>query len=330
MKARNIFSFITATLILTVSVFFLNGCDKNSVDPNNMTDDEYIQSVVSGGYDNDYTNEDNLMTQEYGDLNNEGAVPDNEGNPPLNPYDSLKKWGRKITGVNRNYNLTNEGDSLKNMIVTTTFSGNFIIIGYQNGVLDTTVKPYTESMSRKLVFKRIAFTEHPRRNWRLYTVSILDGETTQPEVGSAKVQITKVEIYKNNSATPTYIFNGPDFNSTSFTTKLFGGAGIPQLDRNDVVKVKIYTTSQMQSTDYVAFHWAKNTFGFHRIPFALESQSGSGPYYRIYAKDFNIYGNHRIGAHNAYFSANTRESLYDDDINKFASDLVGIPFKVTK
>lgn len=330
MKARNIFSFFTAILILTVSVFFLNGCDKNSVDPNNMTDDEYIQSVVSGGYDNDYSNEDNLMTQEYGDLNNEGAVPDNEGNPPLNPYDSLKKWGRKITGVNRNYNLTNEGDSLKNMVVTTTFSGNFIIIGYQNGVLDTTVKPYTESMSRKLVFKRIAFTEFPRRNWRLYKVSILDGETTQPELGSSKVQITKVEIYKNNSGTPTYTFNGNDFTTTMFTTKLFGGVGIPQLDRNDVVKVKIYTTSQMQSTDYVAFHWSKNTFGFHRIPFSLESQTGSGPYYRVYSKDFYIYGNHRIGAHNAYFSANTRESLYDDDINKFSSDLVGIPFKVTR
>lgn len=330
MKAKNIFSSLVLLLILSASVLFLNGCDKSTVDPNNMTDDEFIQSVVSGGYDNDYTNEDNLMTQEYGDLNNEGAVPDNEGNPPLNPYDSLKKWGRKLTGVNRNFNLTNEGDSLKNMVVTTTFSGNFVIIGYQNGVLDTTVKPYTESMSRKLVFKRIAYTEFPRRNWRLYKVSILDGETTQPEMGSSKVQITKVEIYKNNSGTPTYTFNGSDFTSTMFTTKLFGGVGIPQLDRNDVVKVKIYTTSQMQATDYVAFHWSKNTFGFHRIPFTLESQTGSGPYYRVYTKDFNIYGNHRIGAHNAYFSANTRESLYDDDITKFASDLVGIPFKVTR
>ena len=28
----------------------------------------------------------------------------------------------------------------------------------------------------------------------------------------------------------------------------------------------------------------KNAFGFHRIPFNLESESGSGPYYRIYSK----------------------------------------------
>ena len=164
----------------------------------------------------------------------------------------------------------------------------------------------------------------------MYKVSNLDGETTQPQTGSSKVQITKVEIYKNNSSTPNYVFNGPDFTGTLFTTKLFGGEGIPQLDRNDLVKVKIYTTSQSVKTDYVAFHWAKNTYGFHRIPFTLESETGSGPYSRIYTKDFNIYGSHRIGAHNAYFSANTNESLYNDDLNEFASDLVGIPFKVTK
>jgi hypothetical protein len=316
--------------LVMLTALIISGCQKNAIEPNNMTDDEYVQSVVSGGYDNDYTNEDNIMMQEYNDLNEGGAVLDNESIPPANPYDSLYKWGRRITGVNRNYNITNEGDSLKNVVVTTTFSGNFVIVGYQGGLKDTTVKQYTEVMKRNVVFKRVANTEYPRRNWRLYKVSILDGETTQPQAGSSQVQITKVEIYKNNSGTPTYVFNGPDFNSTLFTTKLFGGTGIPQLDRNDVVKVKIYTTSQLSSTDYVAFHWSKNTYGFHRIPFTLESQTGSGPYYRIYSKDFNIYGNHRIGAHNAYFSANTHESLYDDDVNKFASDLVGIPFKVTK
>lgn len=322
--------FLIPLLLVIITALFITGCQKNATDPNNMTDDEYIQSVVSGGYDNDYTNEDNIMVQEYNDLNEGGAVLDNESIPPANPYDSLYKWGRRITEVNRNYNITNEGDSLKNVVITTTFSGNFVIIGYQGGIKDTTVKLYTEVMKRNVIFRRVANTEYPRRNWRLYKVSILDGETTQPQTGSSQVQITKVEIYKNNSGTPSYVFNGPDFNSTLFTTKLFGGTGIPQLDRNDLVKVKIYTTSQLAGTDYVAFHWSKNTYGFHRIPFTLESQSGSGPYYRIYTKDFNIYGNHRIGAHNAYFSANTRESLYDDDVTKFASDLVGIPFKVTK
>lgn len=326
---RKAASLIPVYFIIILS-FVITGCEKNAVDPNNMTDDQYLQSVISGGYDNDYTNEDNIMMQEYSDLNEGGAVFDNESVPPASPFDSLYKWGRRITDVNRNYNISNEGDSLKTVVITTTFTGTFNIIGYLNGVKDTVSKPYTELMKRQVIFKRIARTEYPRRNWRLYKVSILDGETTQPQTGSSLVQITKVEVYKNNSATPSYVFNGPDFTSTLFTTKLFGGEGIPQLDRNDLVKVKIYTTSQMQNNDYVAFHWSKNTFGFHRIPFTLESQTGNGPYYRVYSKDFNIYGNHRIGAHNAYFSASTHESLYDNDISKFASEMVGIPYKVTK
>jgi hypothetical protein len=330
MNSRNKIAILTPIFLLIITALFISGCEKSAVEPNNMTDNEYVQSVVSGGYDNDYTNEDNIMMQEYNDLNEGTAVFDNETNPPANLYDSLFKWGRKITGVNRNYDITNEGDSIKNVVITTTFTGNFIIIGYQGGVKDTAIKPYTEVLKRNVAFKRVANTEFPRRNWRLYKISVLDGETTQPQLGSSKVQITKVEIYKNNSGTPTYTFNGPDFTNTVFMTKLFGGTGIPEIDRNDLVKVKIYTTSQLADVDYVAFHWAKNTFGFHRIPFALESETGSGPYYRIYSKDFNIYGNHRIGAFNAFFSANTRESLYENDINKFASDFVGIPFKVTR
>jgi hypothetical protein len=330
MKLKNKVTTTIPMFLIVLSFLLISGCERNAVEPSNMTDNEYIQSVISGGYDNDYTNEDNIMMQEYNDLNEGGAVFDNESNPPANPYDSLFKWGRRITGVNRNYNIVNEGDTLKNVTITTTFTGNFNIIGYIGGIKDTMIKPYTEVLNRKVVFKRVANTEFPRRNWRLYQVSNLDGETTQPQIGSSVVQITKVEIYKNNSSTPNYVINGPDFNNTLYTTKLFGGDGIPQLDRNDLVKVKIYTTSQSVNTDYVAFHWAKNTFGFHRIPFTLESETGSGPYYRVYTKDFNIYGSHRIGAHNAYFSANTHNSLYDDNLNEFASDLVGIPFKVTK
>jgi len=52
----------------------------------------------------------------------------------------------------------------------------------------------------------------------------------------------------------------------------FGGSGIPSFNKGEQLTVKVYTTSQMADTDYVAFHWARNTFGFHRVPFVLESQ----------------------------------------------------------
>ena len=131
MKFKNKFLILIPLLLIMFIAILISGCERNAVDPNNMTDNEYLQSVVSGGYDNDYTNEDNIMMQEYNDLNEGGAVLDDESLPPSNPYDSLYKWGRRITGVNRNYNIANEGDTLKNVVITTTFSGNFIIVGYK-------------------------------------------------------------------------------------------------------------------------------------------------------------------------------------------------------
>lgn len=310
------------------AVIFI-GCG-NDVVESEMTDDEFIRYVVSSGYDNDYNNDDNLVSQDIEDLNDEGALFNDNEPPTTSSYDSLYKWGRIITGVNRNTEITNEGDSLKNVVVNTTLNGNIIIIGYLSNVMDTTIKPFTKNTSRKVVFKRIANTDKPRRNWRLYKVSCLDGQTTQPELGSSKVRIDKIEIYRNGEPNPSYTLTGPDFNNIIFVTKLFGGAGLLQLDRNEVIKAKVYTTSQMTEIDYVAFHSSKRGFGHKRTLFDFESQTGSGPYNRIFSKDLIINGTHKLGAYNAHFSATTHESFYEDDISKFASDVVGVPFKVTR
>jgi hypothetical protein len=309
------------TLFLTFSFF---GCNNDNLTNSDLTDDEFLQYVVASGYSSNSTEEDNLMSYESSDLNDNGPISD-DGKTNL---DSLYKWGRIVTNVNLNYNITNQGDSIKTVRVTRTISGNYIILGYINNVLDTTIKPYTAVLYRDIAFKRIGYNPRPRYNWRLYKISMLSGGTTQPQTGGDKVLITKIEVYQNNSATPNYIFNGPDFTQNVFTTVLFGGNGIPVINRNSQVKIKVYTTSQNSDIDYVSWHWARNSFGFHRIPFTLESQTGSGPYFRVYAKTFSIYGNHNLGAHNGYINASTRESLYDDDITKFASTEAGLVYKV--
>jgi hypothetical protein len=86
--------------------------------------------------------------------------------------------------------------------------------------------------------------------------------------------------------------------------------------------------SQDSPLDYVAWHWERNTFGFHRIPFTLESQTGNGPYNRVYSRTINVYNLHKLGAFNGYLSASTRESLFDTDPSKFASSELGFPYLV--
>lgn len=310
--------------IVFIFSLFLASCNKeNATEPKELTDEEFIQQVVTGGYSNNSYDEDNLLSQELTDLDNGGAIKDDDNNPS-SPFDSLMRWGRKI--ISRDRAIENTGnDTIRNVSVTSTISGNYIIIGYRNGQIDSITKPYTEKFYRNVIFKRVARTQYPRLNWRVYQMSNTDGGTTLPQVGSSQVQITKVEIYRYGSVTPAFTFNGPDFQYGYYTTMLFGGAGIPSFNRGKQVVVKVYTFSQQATTDYVAFHWAKNSFGFHRIPFTLENQNGQT---RIYSKTFDIYAQHRIGVFNGYISASTHESLYDNNANKFASDEVGIPYKV--
>ena len=309
-------------LFVAVLAAYLSGCSDNATNPTELTDDQYIESVVKTGFSTS-REEDDVMSNETYDMNDDGAVPD-FGNSPI---DSLLKWGRKITSVNISVTINNQGDTVKNVTVNRTISGNYIIIGMVNGQQDTIVKPYVETTQRLAIFKRIARTPRPRLNWRLYQVSMLDGQTTQPQIGTDYVEMNKVEVYVNGNL--AYTFLGPDFTQNVFTTKFFGGNGIPEVNRGDQVKVNVYTFSTQSETDIVAFHWARNTFGFHREPFTMISNVPNGNGWdRVYEKTFTVYPAHLLGRFNSYISASTHKSLYDDSPSEFASDLVGTPYRV--
>jgi len=326
----------TKNLLLLVifglfSVYLLSGCNETPIE-DNQTDDEFIKEVVTTGTGSGNQEEDDLMSGESGDLDNGGAVYNNGGGGDT-PIDSLIKWGRKVISVNISVTITSEGDSLKIANVTRTINGNYIIVGTVNNVVDTIIKPYTEVIKRTATFKRIGYNPRPRHNWKLYKVSMADGGTTSPQNSNDYVQMQKIDVYVNNAL--TYTLMGPDFTQNVFITKRFGGDGIPKVRLGDVVKLIVTTVSQQSETDIVAWHWARNTFGFHREPFTMTSSipnpTGSG-YLRTYEKTFNIYNNppyvHKYGVFNGFISASTHKSLYDDSPVEFASDLVGTPYRV--
>jgi len=316
---------LTVLLITAGIAVYFTACSDSSVTSDNLTDDQYLQQVVTSGTGSNNQTEEDLMSNESADMDNSGAVYDNDGNP----IDSLIRWGRHITGVNVNYSITNEGDTVKTVNITRTITGNYIIIGNVNGQTDTIVKPYTEVLKRYVAFKRVARTEHPRLNWRLYQVSMADAQTTMPQVGSDYVKMTKLEVYVNGAL--KYTLNGPDFTQDIFTTKRFNGAGIPEVNKGDQVRMVVYTNSKETDPDIVAWHWARNTFGFHRVPFTMTSNvwdpSISG-YDRTYEKTFTIYMQHRVGVFNGYINASTHKSLYEASAGEFASDELGTPYKV--
>lgn len=315
---------ILVMLIIGVFSVYMGGCNDNSVS-DTETDDSYINGVV--GADNqthDQEDDNNIFANEKSDLDDGGLISD-DGDTPI---DSLIKWGRRITSVNVNANITTTGDTMKTVIVTKTITGNYLILGMVNGQQDTIVKPYTQVLHRTAIFKRVARTSHPHLNWRLYQVSMLDGNTTLPQNSDQYVQMQLMQVYINNVL--TYTFTGPDFTQNIFTTKRFDGEGIPKVNFGDNVRVVITTNSTQSDPDIVAWHWAKNTFGLHREPFTMTSQLPNGTgYTRTFEKTFTISSNFSHGwCYNGYISATTHMSLYDDSPSEFSSDLLGIPYRI--
>ena len=148
---------------------------------------------------------------------------------------------------------------------------------------------------------------------------------TNPNAG----QITAISFQINGGTPVTWTPPNGDFTQINFITLRFGGTGIPQVHPNDQVVVNV-TVNSSEMNNYVAWHWARNTFGFHRVPFTFISSTPNGQngYTDVFSKTFTIYANHKLGVFNGFINASTHESLYDDDPSKFASTEVGIPYRV--
>lgn len=315
--------FLTCMAFCVVSVY-LSGCSNNSTSSPYQTDQQWLQSVVNSGYPSGQSDEDNLMGNERYDFNDSVAVSDNNGGP-MDPIDSLLRWGRIVENVQVNLNGAFSGDTLYSVAVTRVITGHYRIIGYKNGLPDSVNKPYSETLNRNIIFKRVDRKADPRFNWRVYQISLLSGTTTTPQNGNTNTQISNIQILINGN--PAYNWSG-DFTQTMFTTYKFGGNGIPHANTGDQVTINV-TVNSNELNNYVAWHWARNTFGFHRIPFTFVSAvPGGNGYYVTFTKTFNIYSGHRLGVFNGYISANTHESLWDDNLNLFSSTEVGIPYRI--
>src|SRR5438552_11574460 len=157
---------------------------------------------------------------------------------------------------------------------------------------------------------------------------MVDGKTTMPQNSDQYVQMQQLQVYINR--TLAYTFSGPDFTQNVFITRRFNGSGIPIVNVGDNVRLVVITNSTQPEPDYIAWHWAKNTFGFHREPFTMTLQVPNGTgYTRTYEKSFTIFNGHLNScAYNGYISASTHKSLYDDSPSEFASDLIGIPYRI--
>lgn len=231
-------------------------------------------------------------------------------------------WGRRVTNATRTIDFVREGDTIVVATITHTITGE-IKIAAKDSPQDTTItivtKPFTETTTRKVKVTRIARTDRPRDNWRIRETSAVSGGT-----GDAALTVNQLTAVVGQD---TLVITDP----LEFYLKLpaFTGRRMPSIGQNANIKVQFTVTSTESDTDFVFLHrpfqWLNpSVFRPARVRMTLVSQTGSGPFVRVYEHSWT---GHITGRHHFFVSALTRNSLFDDAA-PWATKMWGIPYIV--
>jgi len=225
-------------------------------------------------------------------------------------------WGRQVTSVSRTVSFEDLADTVVIATIIKTISGN-VKIAALDSLQDTTVaivsKPFTETLTRKVKFFKIANTNRIRDNWRMREISALKGGTLNSLITIDQLQA----IIGTDTLTVT------DPNEYYLRFAGFGGRQMPSLGMTTPITVRITVTSTESDTDFVMLHRPAMMRPLHRRAI-LVSETGSGPYTRVYEFSWD---SHIKGRHHFYVSAVTRNSLFDDAA-PWATQLWGFPYLV--
>lgn len=312
----------------TLAALQFSGCMKNNTLEPFSTDQQYFMSVVGGNESDSH----DLLTSDQDALNDGETFGIAQKSLPPSIQSSLignpivpQKWGRVISSVSRTITRTDaSGDTVAVVRFDVSYTGNFVIIGTVNGVLDTVYKPFTLVGHRLLRFARIANTMHMRMNWRLDAISVVNGGTT-----NAQVTIQKVQVVPPSG--DTIVATDPD-NYWMQVTHGWMHHPIPLWGYHSQVTVIVTEHSTDVDSDWVVLHYAPgpNVPGVHRAAMTLVSSTPDPTgFTRVYSITFTIPNNARKFSH-LVVSATTSGSLYSATATDFSNSIWGIPYKTSE
>jgi hypothetical protein len=237
--------------------------DEESIDDNGMQDSEF----------------DGVLGSTLSKLEPAGVASVSDSIYPV-------RWGRRIfwDQIVRNYNVVTSGDTLATVQITKTIPGVFLV-GWgtrAQGVVtiqDTVRKPFTETVRRNVVFRRIAHMSDARFNWVPVAITMVQGKTDSIN----NFTITSMEFSDKLFNVDTVI---TDPLSQWFRLGLFHGS-IPRIPVGDSLTVKVTVTSSDSLPEFVNL---RHGVGFgslerRRVKMNLVSTTGgSGNYTRVYQR----------------------------------------------
>ncbi len=190
MRCRHAVAFGT-TLALLLAL--MSGCEKNPTQAvDRAADEAAIRALITADPD---------VFHELGIYDGGAQVPeyDATGMPKSGDYIEPVRYGRRgkyeLESVDIQFSgEPGEPDTIAIATITKTFSGTFVVVARDT---DSTTpeaykvyeKPVRTNVVRKAMFRRVGYTDNPRRNWCLVAVTLSEGVSEQTTINVTSLTI---------------------------------------------------------------------------------------------------------------------------------------------
>ena len=180
-------------------------------------------------------------------------------------------------------------------------------------------KLFTAVVTRNIIFKKIANTPYPRRNWIIAAISLPEGGTQSPNI-----DIQKMTIYLPNE--DSLVVESPN---EYYLRRGWGWwHNMPILGFGESATIKVELYSAYEEDDFVSLTWGANRWVKHRVKKLFElvssTQNGNG-WDKVYEQTFTTH--QWPGFYHAIINALPQQVILDD-ATPVESESWGIPYFV--
>ncbi|MCP5061143.1 MAG: hypothetical protein GY936_01600 [Ignavibacteriae bacterium] len=233
--------------------------------------------------------------------------------------------GQKMRLVEKDLNIVFEGDSAYGTL-TKTFDGILFIVASEDSLsldsLDLNVyeKPFTTTITRKLIFVKVDNSDNPLNNWKISSVSLAEGGTLTDNIAikSMTVFLPNGESIFIEEPNEYFLSRGPSLRTA-----------VPILSKFETVSVQVELQSVYEDADFVTLTYgALKNRNMKRAKkrFELKREDFDGTFYnRLYEADYQIHSER--GFRHAIVNAYPYQ-VYKDSDAPVESNSWGIPYFV--
>ena len=314
-KTEFVKRFFIPLMLLAVLAFFAGCQDEMTVEPGDPG-----EPTTDLGAMEKLADQDSSLSSFEANYNEDGLMDFlGKTEEAIYPF----RVGHRMRLVSKNLNIEFISDTIAIGTMTKTFEGVlFIAVSYDSTAsqADTVIqKPFTSVITRKIIFKKIANTPFPFRNWIIVAISLPEGGTHSPNI-----DLTKLTVFLPNG--DTIVVESPN----EYFLRIWDGwwRRVPILRRGESVLLRVELFSAYEEEDFVTLTYGANRHGHHRAKKLFELVSSTpvdDGFEKVYEQ---TYTTHQFPGHyHAVINAMPRQVIFDDAA-PVEAEAWGIPYIV--